>query len=102
MVTIAAGTRRVDVGLREIAAEVDFLPELAELWEVESPAARATWHLEWWELMSRLEGLEAAYRADAMTPRQREAYRTLRRKLRVALPLFERLALPLPSVPLDD
>jgi hypothetical protein len=95
-------TDRFDTRLRESEAEVDFLPELVELWAEESPVARATWYLEWWELMSRLEALEGAYRGEVMTPEQRYGYRILRRKLRDALPLLERLDLPLPTTPLDD
>jgi hypothetical protein len=69
-------TDRFDTRLRESEAEVDFLPELVELWAEESPVARAT--------------------------EQRYGYRILRRKLRDALPLLERLDLPLPTTPLDD
>jgi hypothetical protein len=102
MATTGELIRRIDASLCEIAAEVDFLPELAENWAAEDEVNRVTWLLEWEELMSRLAGLDEAYRAGAMTAAQRERYRTLRATLRQRLPLLERLGLPLPAMPLAE
>jgi hypothetical protein len=100
MATTADLTQRINVGLREIGAEADFLPELAAGWAEESAAERDVWYLEWRELMGRLEELERSYRAGAMAAEQRGRYRELLEKLRAASPLLEQLGLPLPTVSL--
>ncbi|HEX5503767.1 MAG TPA: hypothetical protein VFW96_14180 [Thermomicrobiales bacterium] len=99
MATTRDLTRRIDASLGEIAAEVDFLPELAEDWAAEDEVNRVTWLLEWEELMSRLAGLDEAYHAGTMTTEQRKRYRALRATLRELLPLLARLGLPLPPAP---
>ena len=101
MATTADLMRDIDIGLWEITAEADFLPELAIGWDQESAVERDVWYLEWRELLARLSALEAAYRAQAMTEEQQARYCELRAKLRTHLPLFERLGLPRPAIPLD-
>ena len=100
MATTTELTRYIDASLWAIGAEADFLPELAEDWE-EDPYNRATWENEWDVLFMRLGDLDDAYRAGEMSDEQRTRYQALRAKLRERLPLFERLRLPLPSIPLD-
>ena len=102
MATTSELTQRIETVLHGVTAETDFLPELAAFWEDESDANRYVWYVEWRELMARLEDVEAAYRAGAMTDEQRERYHTLRQKLRTHLPLLEQLGLTTPSVPLED
>ena len=102
MVRTASVSSQIDARLKEIAAEVEFLPELAALWAEESATNRDVWYLEWRELMARLQELDRAYRGGVMDERQREQYQALRRTLQEHLPLFRRLDLPLPSVPLED
>jgi len=102
MATTPKLTGTIDIALHAIGAEADFLPELAAMWDEESPANRADWDIEWTDLMARLEDLEGAYRAGAMTAEQQERYCTLRRNLRAQLPLLERLGLSIPHVPLED
>ncbi|HET8632125.1 MAG TPA: hypothetical protein VFL91_32260 [Thermomicrobiales bacterium] len=99
MATTPALSQEVDAAVWAIEAEADFLPELAELWDREHPASKATWVSEWDVLVSRLAGLDEACRAGAMTAAQRERYRTLRATLSTRLPLLARLGLPLPAVP---
>jgi hypothetical protein len=101
MATTTPVRRQIEAGLREIAAEVDFLPTLAGGWDEESAANRDVWHLEWRELMARLEGLDHAYRASQMTPDQQARYQELLCQLKAALPLIERLGLYPPPVPLE-
>ena len=95
-------TERIDINLHAIGAEADFLPELAVTWDQETAVNQYVWYIEWRELMARLEDVETAYRAGAMTAEQREWYHTLRRKLRTRLPLLTQLGLATPSVPLED
>ena len=94
-------SRRIEINLRDIAAETDFLPELAEVWEEEPDLNRDVWYFEWQELMARLEGLDEAYQSGSMIPDQRRRYEDLRCKLKEALPILKRLDLPLPSIPLE-
>lgn len=100
MATTADLTQRIEVGLREIGAEADFLPELAAGWAEESAAERDVWYLEWRELLGRLEELERSSRAGTMTAEQQGRYQELLEKLRASLPLLERLGLPSPAVSL--
>jgi hypothetical protein len=92
--------RRIDASLRDLEAEVSFLPEFAAYWPEESETAQISYMLEWDELMDRLRGLERAYRSGRMTPEQAERYRALLGKLSEALPIIERLGLTSPPVSL--
>ncbi len=102
MATTSELTQRIETVLHGVTAETGFLPELADFWEDESDANRYVWYVEWRELMARLEDVEAAYRAGAMTEEQQARYRNLRQKLRTHLPLLTQLGLTPPSVPLED
>lgn len=84
-----------------IMAETDFLPELAEGWAEEPAVNRDVWHMEWWELMGRLKGLDHYYRSGAMSLDQEARYQQLLRKLKKVLPIMRQLDLPLPPVSLD-
>ena len=101
MATTSNLTQRIETVLDGVTAETDSLPELAASWEDESDVNRYVWDIEWRELMARLEDVEAAYRAGAMTAEQQARYHTLRQKLRTHLPLLEQLGLTTPSVPLE-
>ncbi|HEX5503765.1 MAG TPA: hypothetical protein VFW96_14170 [Thermomicrobiales bacterium] len=99
MATTPTLSQEVDAALWAVEAEADFLPELAELWDREHPASKATWVSEWDVLMMRLAGLDEAHRAGAMTAAQRARYHALRAALRERRPLLARLGLPLPPAP---
>src|SRR5947209_20130348 len=47
MATTPKLTGTIDIALHAIGAEADFLPELAAMWDEESPANRADWDIEW-------------------------------------------------------
>jgi hypothetical protein len=102
MATTAAVTRNIEATLREVAAEVVFLPELAEGWEDEPESARASWFIEWGELFSRLSRVAHEYHAGTLSEEQRVRFESLVRDLREGVPLFERLSLPLPPASLWD
>ena len=93
--------RNVDQNLRDIAAEADFLPDLAAVWAAQTETQRDVWHLEWRELMGRLEGLDQLYRSASMTAVQQARFRELLRKLSAALAIIEQLDLDRPAIPLD-
>lgn len=83
---------------------------LAALRELASDEARSRdgdrvydFSIRWGVLLSgRLMRLEYYYRRDELTAEQRSAYRRLRREMREAMPLVERLGLGRPRVPLED
>lgn len=100
MAAPATVARRIDASLRDLEAEVSFLPQLAAYWPEESETAQVSYMLEWDELMDRLRGLERDYRSGQMTSEQAERYRALLRKLEEALPIIERLGLTSPPVSL--
>ena len=93
--------RRIDASLRDLEAEVSFLPQLAGYWPEESETAQISYMLEWDELMDRLRGLERAYRSGQMTPEQAERYRRLLERLAELLPIIERMGFARPPVPLE-
>ena len=101
MATTSDLIRAIDGSLWAISAEADFLPELAADWDQEDAYTRAEWENEWDVLFMRLRGLDDAYHSGEMTEEQRARYHELRAKLRNLLPLFERLGLPRPAIPLD-
>lgn len=98
MATMADVIGRIDLNLRSINAEADFLPQLAVQWETESDSNRYVWYVEWRDLMSRLEELDRANQANVMSPEQRARYMNLLSKLRAAAPTLQCLDLPLPTV----
>ncbi len=100
---MAAETRvisRIDTTLRAIIAEVGDLPDRASAWDNETDDNQVAFHLEWKELMDRLEGLDRACRDKQMTADQQILFRSLLRNLREALPIVERLDLYRPPVAL--
>ncbi len=82
MATTTAVTTRIDATLREVGAELAFLPELVEGWQEEAESSRASWQLEWQELLARFRALERDYSAGALSQQQRQQYRALASQLR--------------------
>jgi hypothetical protein len=103
MAAPATVSARIDRSLSALSAELADLPTLAAEWDTLTDANRASVALDWDHLLADyLAELEDHYRADAMSPGQRETYRDLRRKLAAARPTLARLRFwPLP-VPLHD
>ncbi len=96
MATTPTITRHIDVTLREVEAEVAFLPDLAKQWGDEPAISKDSWFLEWSELFNRFGGLRRDHKTGVMTESQRQRYERLVSELRERAPLFERLDLPLP------
>ncbi len=97
----AEPTERIANDLRVLGAETASLPEVAAYWADEPEVNRDVYYLEWRSLMDALTTLEGDYRSGVMSVDQQSAYRTLLGRLKGLAPLFTRLDLPLPSVPLD-
>jgi hypothetical protein len=82
---------------------LDELAEVAEEWTKMPDGERASWSLDWDQLMtSDLPEIEQYYRCGKLAAEQRARYRDLRRRLKAALPTIERLNLCPPPVPLVD
>lgn len=93
----------IEIGLKSIRLRLGDLPELVQERPELSDGERASWSLDWDQVMaSDLPVLERAYRAKEMTPEQEACYRGLLRDLKEALPLIERRGLYPPPVPLDE
>ncbi len=103
MVAPAKRDGRIDIGLESLRLALGDLPEVAEEWAELADGERASWSLDWDQLMGTyLVLLERHYRAGTMTPDQRALYHELLDRLQAALPLIEQLQLYPPPVPLGD
>ena len=91
--------QRIEIGLEPLRLMLGDLPEVAEEWPHLGDGERASWTLDWDQLMgSYLTLLEEYYRAGGMTADQQRRYQELLRELQEALPLIERLNLYPPPV----
>jgi hypothetical protein len=99
-----AGRPGIDKDLGMLFAELRALRELASDPAGSEDGARVyDFSIRWGVLMSgRLKRLEHYYRAGELTEDQKRRYRELRRDLKEAVPLTERLGIGRPTVPLED
>ncbi len=94
---------RIAIGLESLRLTLGDLSEIAGEWTQLNDGERASWSLDWDQLMATyLPLLERSYRSGAMTPDQRARYCAILRQLKEALPLIERLQLYPPPVPLEE
>lgn len=101
MAAPTATDRRVAIGLESLRLMLGDLPEVAEDWARMGEGERASWSLDWDQMMGTYHPLlERHYHAGTMTPDQQARYRDLLRRLAEARPLIERLGLQPPSTPL--
>ena len=92
---------RIAIGLESLRLTLGELSEVAGEWTRLDDGERASWSLDWDQLMATyLPLLERAYRSGAMTPDQRARYCEILRRLKETLPTIERLQLYPPPVPL--
>lgn len=94
-------SRRIDLDLDAVRADVEDLPEVERGWGVESEPNQRAWRMEWWDVMGRLQSLHEAYMAEQMSDSQQQQYQTLLERVRAMLPIMKRLQLALPPVSLD-
>jgi hypothetical protein len=94
----------VDADLGMVGFGVEALRDLALDSEKAQDEDRVyDFSIRWGVLLSgRLKRLEHYYREGRLTRAQRSRYRQLRRDLKDAVPLMERLGLGKPRVPLED
>jgi hypothetical protein len=98
-----AGRPGIDTDLSMVAAGISALRELAsDPARSEDGTAIYDFSIRWGVLMSgRLKRLEYYYRTGDFTEDQERRYRELRRDLKEATPLIERLGIGRPTVPLE-
>ncbi|MBI4494414.1 MAG: hypothetical protein HY690_16650 [Chloroflexi bacterium] len=96
MVTRAEIAQRISSDLEILQVNLVDLVEIAEEWDELADGERASWGLDWAQLMGYLPDLHLAYRTGMMTPEQQAQYREVLAGLRAALPLLERLDLARP------
>jgi hypothetical protein len=90
-------TARIDGAPWVISAELDDRPDLADGWDAESEAGRASWYAEWFDLLARFRPAEDANHAGLFTSDQERRYRDHRARVRAATPIIKRLGLPVSS-----
>lgn len=102
MATQTAASSRVSLELESLRLMIGDLADVAAEWPELSGAERASWSLDWDQIMGSLEVvLEPAYRAGLMTPDQQARYGDLLCRLRNRTPTLEWLGLQRPSIPLE-
>ena len=103
MAAPATTDERIAIGLESLRLTLGDLSEVAGEWTQLNDGERASWSLDWDQLMATyLPLLERSYRSGAMTPDQQVRYGEVLRQLKEALPLIQRLQLYPPPVPLDE
>lgn len=94
-------SRRIDLDLDAVRADVEDLPEVERGWGTESEPNQRAWRMEWWDVMGRVQSLHEAYTAGQMSDVQQQQYRALLDRVREMIPIIERLQLALPPVSLE-
>jgi len=102
MAAQTAASSRVNLELESLRLMIGDLADVAADWPELSGVERASWSLDWDQIMGSLEALlDPAYRAGLMTPDQQERYGDLLCRLRDGTPTLEWLGLQQPSIPLE-
>lgn len=98
------GPPGMDIDLGMVSAGIEALRELASDPDKTEDGARVyDFSIRWGALMSgRLKRIEHYHRAGELTEDQERCYRELRRELKEAIPLIERLGIARPTVSLED
>ncbi len=93
----------IDADLSMVSAGIETLRELASDPEGKKDGAKIyDFNVRWGTLMAgRLRRVEHYHRAGELAEEQERRYRELRRELKEAMPLIERLGITRPTVPLE-
>ena len=103
MVTTTEIALRAERDLLALLTEIDDLSAVAEEWPATLDGERASIALDCDHLMATyLKELNGYWRAGQLSAEQEARYAVVRRKLREAMPLIERLDFYRPPVPLDE
>jgi hypothetical protein len=102
MATPATTDRSIEIGLESLRLMLDDLLEVAGEWARLGDSERASWSLDWDQVIATdLNLLDHYYHAGEMTSDQQARYQELLCQLKAALPLIERLGLYPPPVSLE-
>lgn len=94
MATTTTTTRRVATSLEALSLMLGDLPEVAQEWPQMGKAERASWSLDWDQVIgTHLQVLDQHYHAGAMTLHQQAEYNETRRRLGELLPIVRQLGL---------
>lgn len=98
MATQTPVSSRVTLELESVRLMIGDLADVAAEWPELSGAERASWSLDWDQIMGSVESvLDPAYRAGSMTRDQQEQYRDLLGRLRDGTSTLERMGLQRPT-----
>jgi hypothetical protein len=101
MATATETAGRIERSLSALRAEVDWLPNRVAEWDTTSESERISVSLDWDHLLcDYLTELDVSYAVGDMTEGQQNRYLMLLRSLRDALPLFARIGIWPPTIPL--
>ena len=101
MATATETAGRIERSLSALRAEVDWLPNRIAEWDTTSESERISVSLDWDHLLcDYLTELDVSYAVGDMTEAQQNRYLMLLRSLRDALPLFARIGIWPPTIPL--
>jgi hypothetical protein len=101
MATTTQTADRIERSLSALRAEVDWLPNRVAEWDTTSESERVSVSLDWDHLLcDYLIELDVSYAVGDMTEGQQKRYLILLRHLRDALPLFARIGIWPPTIPL--
>ena len=98
------GPAGMDMDLGMVSAEIEALRDLGgDPKGAEDKGKVYDFSIKWGVLMTgRLKRIEHYHRAGDLTEEQGRRYRELKRELKEAIPLIERLGIARPTVPLED
>ena len=103
MATATEVSERIDRTILYLSAELDDLPNVVAEWDALPGWNRAPVAIDWDNMLAgMLPELDRYACSGELSSKQHEQYRELRRKLREALPLIERLDFHRPTVALQD
>jgi len=97
MATTPSVTHHVAATLRGIAAELGFLPELEKQWDQEPDSSKASWQLEWEEMLARLTRIAQEERTGTLAAAERVQYTSVIRDLLKSAPTLAQLGVKIPA-----
>ena len=98
MAAQATVNERIDLNLSAILGELESLPDIERDWPDMPDDHQVAFLLEWDEMMSRLEGIDRAYRSHRLTSTQLAQYQELLRVFELHSPVMVQLGLTKPQI----
>ena len=102
MVVPAGVDPRIEIDLTAVRVALADLPLQLQEWSHASEVVLASWQIEWWDMMGRLQALGRALRLGHLNAEQEARYRLLMGDLLAAMPLVKQLDFEIPQTVLQD